>query len=463
LRKKILWGSATIIIILLIIYIVNTGKKAKRQDVGLPTGKGVEWMGIYLKGYKVGYVSSKIDTLKEGYRVRSYTYMKITPMSGSENEVKYIVDAKTDKDYNLLSFKFDMFSKGYKFHAEGQKKGKKLNIDFTSEGKKRHLSYDLKTDNVPATIEGIVQFGKTGEFQFFDPTLQSLFTINVTYGGEDVFQGVEIKKYFVEMSGIKIEFWVDKTNSLVRESSPIGLEMIRETEKNAKKITGIPVGLYESYSIKPKKKIPSPRSTKYLKVKIENVDLSGLNINDDRQKLLNNILEIRTTYPRKYDKVTSSLKAYTKPTPFIPCNDKIVVDFAKKIVGKSDGWNAVEKIIDYLYKNIKKKPTFSIPDPLEVIKTMEGDCNEHAALFVALARAIGIPARVEVGVVYVGDGFYYHAWAGVWMGKWVSVDPTFGQHIADATHIKFEEGSFQNQAKLYKIINKLQIEVLNYD
>jgi len=463
LKKKILWSSAAIIIVLLIAYIVNTGRKTKKQDIGLPAGKSVEWMGIYLKGYKVGYVASKIDTLKEGYRVKSYTYMKITPMSGSENEVKYVVDAYTDKNYNLLSFKFNMFSKGYKFYAEGIKKGKKLDIDFTSEGKKRHLTYDLKTNNVPATIEGIVQFGKTGKFQFFDPTLQSLFTIDVTYGGEDVFQGVKIKKYFVEMSGIKIEFWVDKTNSLVRESSPIGLEMIKETEENAKKITGAPVGLYESYSIKPKKKIPSPRNTKYLKVKIANVDLTGLSINDDRQKLSKDILEINTTYPKKYDKVPASLKAYTEPTPFIPCNDKTVVDFARKIVGETKGWNAVEKIVDYLYKNIRKKPTFSIPDPIEVIKTMQGDCNEHASLFVALARAIGIPARVEVGVVYVGDGFYYHAWAGVWMGNWISVDPTFGQHIADATHIKFEEGSFQNQAKLYKIINKIKIEVLNYD
>ena len=88
---------------------------------------------------------------------------------------------------------------------------------------------------------------------------------------------------------------------------------------------------------------------------------------------------------------------------------------------------------------------------------------ETAPLAITI-RAAEIPARVEVGLVYVNGAFYYHAWVGVYMGgKWISTDPTFRQLIADPTHIKLEYGGFENQAKLYKVINKLRISVLDYD
>ena len=109
-------------------------------------------------------------------------------------------------------------------------------------------------------------------------------------------------------------------------------------------------------------------------------------------------------------------------------------------------------------------PAFSIPNALDALSSREGDCNEHSSLTVALLRAVGIPARVEVGIVYVGGAFYYHAWIGIFMGgRWIASDPTFGQFIADPTHIKLEYGGFEEQAKLYKVINKLKISVLEYD
>jgi transglutaminase-like putative cysteine protease len=67
-----------------------------------------------------------------------------------------------------------------------------------------------------------------------------------------------------------------------------------------------------------------------------------------------------------------------------------------------------------------------------------------------------------VGVLYYRDGFYYHAWAEVWMGRWVSVDPTLNQLPADATHIKFVHGDIENWVELVKVIGSLQLEVLEY-
>ena len=48
---------------------------------------------------------------------------------------------------------------------------------------------------------------------------------------------------------------------------------------------------------------------------------------------------------------------------------------------------------------VEKKPTVSLPSALEVLRTRVGDCNEHTALYVAMARSLGLPARIAVGLV----------------------------------------------------------------
>ena len=69
-----------------------------------------------------------------------------------------------------------------------------------------------------------------------------------------------------------------------------------------------------------------------------------------------------------------------------------------------------------------------------------GDCTEHTWLATALLRASGIPARAVYGVAYTGDSeksFAYHAWVEVELdGRWVAIDPTWNENVADATHLK---------------------------
>ena len=114
---------------------------------------------------------------------------------------------------------------------------------------------------------------------------------------------------------------------------------------------------------------------------------------------------------------------------------------------------------------VEKKPTVSLPSALEVLRTKVGDCNEHTALFVALARSIGIPARINVGLAYVRGAFYYHAWPEVYIdegkgrGLWLPVDPTFNQFPADATHLRLARGGLDKQAAILPLIGKAEDDV----
>lgn len=123
---------------------------------------------------------------------------------------------------------------------------------------------------------------------------------------------------------------------------------------------------------------------------------------------------------------------------------------------------AAKKINNWVYKNIKKTPVVSIPSALDVLATMEGDCNEHTALFAALARSVGLPVKINVGLAYMEGSFYYHAWPSVFVGFWVDMDPTFGQDIADAAHIKFIDGDINRQLDIVRLIGKIKLEVIDY-
>ena len=81
-------------------------------------------------------------------------------------------------------------------------------------------------------------------------------------------------------------------------------------------------------------------------------------------------------------------------------------------------------------------------------------------LIAALARAAGIPAQVEAGLVYQNGRFYYHAWNVLYLGAWITADSVMGQLPADVTHIRFVRGA-ESQIDLMGIIGKVRIEILS--
>jgi transglutaminase-like putative cysteine protease len=98
-----------------------------------------------------------------------------------------------------------------------------------------------------------------------------------------------------------------------------------------------------------------------------------------------------------------------------------------------------------------------------VLETKSGDCNEHATLLTALLRAAGIPARISVGLVYMREGFFYHAWVEAYTGEWITLDPTLNQMPADVTHISFLRGNIDKQVEIMALIGKIELEVMDFE
>ncbi len=138
------------------------------------------------------------------------------------------------------------------------------------------------------------------------------------------------------------------------------------------------------------------------------------------------------------------LEPFLRPTIFIQCTHPRIVETARRIVGdEKNSWQVVKRLLEWVYNNINPKQTnVRFKSALEVLETMEGTCSEYTALFVALARAVGIPARACGGLMASGkDCFGLHMWAQVYVGRWIDVDPSWNQTSVDATHIKLANSS----------------------
>jgi transglutaminase-like putative cysteine protease len=151
------------------------------------------------------------------------------------------------------------------------------------------------------------------------------------------------------------------------------------------------------------------------------------------------------------------------PTPFIQSDHPEIRRLALAIAGGAqEQTEQVKRLTAWVYREVRKQPVLSVPSALDVLQQRVGDCNEHAVLFVALARALGIPARQQAGVIYQEGKFFYHAWAQVFLGGWVSVDPILNQVPADAAHIRLVEGDLDRQADLVRVIGRLKVEVKEF-
>lgn len=119
----------------------------------------------------------------------------------------------------------------------------------------------------------------------------------------------------------------------------------------------------------------------------------------------------------------------------------------------------VAALVDYVSETVEDSYESNLGTASQVLERKSGDCSEHTLLFVALARAAGMPAREISGLVYASDlerSFVWHAWAEVLVdGRWVAVDPTFGEAQANATHIKL---GTERDAR-WVAYSKLKIEV----
>jgi transglutaminase-like putative cysteine protease len=159
------------------------------------------------------------------------------------------------------------------------------------------------------------------------------------------------------------------------------------------------------------------------------------------------------------------------PNNMIESDDPTIVTLAGDARGEAGDPLAVARALEaYVHHTVKEKNFSQVfASALEVADSHEGDCTEHAVLLTALARALGMPARVVVGLVYVPSqqGFAYHMWSEIYDGKiWLPLDATVGRGSIGAGYLELGTSSLKDASGLaellsvVQVLGKLKIEVV---
>lgn len=139
--------------------------------------------------------------------------------------------------------------------------------------------------------------------------------------------------------------------------------------------------------------------------------------------------------------VPQSVKKYLESDQKVQSDNPRIKELAAGITQNSSGaFEKAAKIAEWVNDYVEYDETYVGQElnSLEVLGQGRGVCVEYSTLFVALARASGIPARYVGGYVYSDrlKQWAGHLWAEVYLGKWVQVDPTWLQAGAiDALHV----------------------------
>jgi hypothetical protein len=443
-------------------------------EEGIRTGD--EWFGIYQQGRKIGYAHVRMALEGDAYRISEESELDILVL-GKVRRVRTAINSYASKNFLLKYFDFAMTSEVTNMQVKGSVIRKQLVLDITTGGQTRKERIPLKeppylSPNIkPAIVLLGLEQGKRYRFPLFNPATMSTEDAFVTIEAKESIkvgeEQVTVYRLRESFQGMEAVSWVTQDGSTIKEESALGYVLLKETPVEARKLDkeGPVVDIIALTKI-PSDPVANSEAVTSLRARLSGAPLAKYALAGDRQSISGNVVEVRALPPQETYRLPyrgKDLAEHLAPNALVQSDDGRIVDEMKRILGgEKDAAAAAKKISEWVYNALQKKPVVSIPSALEILNQRVGDCNEHTTLYAALARAAGIPTRMAAGIVYMHDGFYYHAWPEVWLGAWVAVDPTFNQFPADATHIRFVTGSLDRQSEILGLVGKLKVEVLEY-
>jgi hypothetical protein len=447
-------------------------------------GSAARWKGVYYRGDKIGFMVTETVPLADGFELHEDGRLQMA-LLGATSAVKLSTRVVVDRAFLLRSFEFSLDPGTGPLRVQGSLAGRRLHLTVSSRSGSRSEDRDLS--EVPAlslnlsrqlAAKGLTP-GAHHEVQVFDPATLRNAPMSLDVHAREIVSAagrpLPAFKVVMRFAGITSTSWVTDTGEVVREESPLGLIVVTETQQRATAMAvpgNVQLDLLEAAAVVPlsPRRIDDPAAVERIRLRLEGPDLSGPDLQGAGQSLRDNVVEIRDTQGVKAGPADYEVDRYLQPEAFLESDAPEIVEEARKATtGATTPRARAEKLVRYVAALLEKKPTVSLPSAREVLRTKVGDCNEHTALYVAMARAAGLPARIAVGLVYLRGAFYYHAWAEVYLaegadrGLWMPVDPTLNQFPADATHLRLARGGLDRQAAILPLIGRIKITILDLE
>jgi len=468
-------------------------------DAASRVSPGVVYYGVLQGDKQIGFASSTIDTTTSSIVVHDY-FLADIPVGGKARHSAARMNVTLTRGMRMTDFDLELMTEGAPVNATGHLSGDTLLLLAIASGTAKPDTQRVRLSGpilLPTTVplalalSELPRVGKKYEMPVFDPASMAANTVSFNVRAESSFvvddsaafdstakrwHGIRptpIRAWQISSaSTTSFNGWIDEQGRIV-ETTQLGFVLRRlpyevafnnwRADRRANAVTQ-DSDILETTAIAANKRISG--RTVSLRARITGVDLRGFDIEGQRQRLSGDTL---TILPPPSDVLLTRYSLpmanrdslHTRAEALIQSNDPRIISMARRIVGNErDPRAAAVRINRWVFDSLKKEIAFGIPNALEVLETRKGDCNEHTQLFVALARAVGLPARIAAGLAYLDGKFFYHAWPEILLDDWVAVDPTFGQFPADASHLRFVIGGVARQTELVRLMGNLKIDVL---
>jgi transglutaminase-like putative cysteine protease len=464
-------------------------------------GSGAQWRGVYYRGEKLGFtVSQTIPTNDDesgdaGFELQEDAELQMS-LLGATTPAKIRTTARVNRAFELQAFEFSLDPGTGPIAVTGKvahstvnaSQRHRLTIAITTAGATRIEQRDLleppmlSLNLARRLADAGLASGKHYEWTVFDPATLRNAPITIDVAQREIIRAgstsIPAFRVSMEFVGLRTTSWVTDTGEVVREESPMGIITVREPAERAIALAVpgqmrrdllqasavVPVIARRTPPLPP---LDDPRDVRHLKIRLEGAELSSLDLQGVGQTVNGDVIDIRDAQQITAGAKEGGLEVYLAAEPFIESDAPEIREEAEIAVRGVTGARArAEALTRYVNAILQKKPTLSLPSAREVLRTKIGDCNEHTALLVAMARSIRIPARIAVGLAFAHGAFYYHAWPEVYIeegerqGLWLPVDPTFNQFPADTTHIRLVRGGLDKQAAIIPLLGRIRITVL---
>jgi hypothetical protein len=313
--------------------------------------------------------------------------------------------------------------------------------------------------------------GEEVQMRSLDPLSLRAQSVRLRGLGEESLQilgrSVIAQKVEMDSGGAAYRLWVGPEGELLQAITPFGLTLRALTRDEARGAlrSEAPMDLVGATVVVPRGLRPF-KGARQLVVRVSTPHAALLPADENQAAAADGtwkVAPLPPLAPALPAALPAEIRPHLDPEVLVQSDNPRIRTLAGEITaGAVDDWDRARRINAWVNARLDKRPVASLPSALAVLDARVGDCNEHTVLAVALLRAAGVPARAAIGVVWSEelDGFGYHAWPEVWLGRWVWMDPTFGQEVADATHVKLLAGGVERWPELAAFLGQLQLEVM---
>ncbi|MFW6159206.1 MAG: transglutaminase-like domain-containing protein [Planctomycetota bacterium] len=455
---------------------------------------GTSRFGVYFQGeQKCGYAKIVFERGEFAGRPAFTTSMVLSARIRMGALVQPM-EIRQDRYYaltgELLGFDMNTATIMGKGEFSGRVEGEQLVVQTTMGGHTQTHTYPVPDESLTSVLAAfrLLQEGKPGDtikYEVFDVMARGPVTVSTKLIRFEtrMINGVKTRVGVFHTSyagmGLTITEYVTEGGQVLKTAVGQMFTLRREPEDVAKDVKHS-FNILRAGIIQVDRQIGDPRRVVSLKLGLTGVPKGIELLEDGRQSVerggdgpdAKHIVTLKVA--SKPDAAPSlpmdvgdpEIAKWLKSSSFAQSDNADIRKLAAKTVGDTtDAFAAAGRIQRWVYANVEKKALAAISNAVAVMKERKGDCSEHSILFVALCRAAGIPARQAIGIGYsqLMGGFGYHAWAEVWVGKWVAMDPTWGEDLADATHVKFGIGDTKSMGTVAGLFGSLQIEVLELE